>query len=209
MLAIACLSQKGGVGKSTLARLIARTYAAGDWKVKIADFNVKQKTSVDWSALRMAQGLAPEIPAEPFSEVSRSLRGEQDMVVFDGRPESDPQTLRLAQEATVVIIPCGVAADDLVPQIRFAHELRSRGIDIRKILFVLNKCPESPAAIADARSYIGAAGFTVTLTTLPMKVAYVNAHNVGRCIAETEFSSLNDRSTALAKEIVAKVEELQ
>src|SRR5713226_8622033 len=30
------VSQKGGVGKSTLARLVAREYAAG-WNVKIAD----------------------------------------------------------------------------------------------------------------------------------------------------------------------------
>lgn len=209
MLAIACLSQKGGVGKSTLARLLARTYAAGDWHVKIADFNVKQKTSVDWAALRMTQGLKPEIPAEAFTDVSRAMRGEYDMVVFDGRPESDPQTLRLAQEAVLVVIPCGVAADDLVPQIRFAQELRSRGIDLRKIVFVLNKTPDSPAAITDARNYIANAGFTVTQTTLPVKVAYVNAHNVGRCISETEFPTLNDRSSALAKEIVGKVEELQ
>jgi hypothetical protein len=42
-----------------------------------------------------------------------------------------------------------------------------------------------------------------------MKTAYINAHNIGRCVAETEYPTLNDRSTALAKEIIAKVEELQ
>jgi chromosome partitioning protein len=209
MLAIACLSQKGGVGKSTLARLIARTYAQGTWQVKIADFNVKQKTSVDWAALRMSQNLRPEIPAEPFTDVMKALRGPEDLVVFDGRPESDPQTLKLAQEATVVVIPTGVSADDLAPQVRFAHELRGRGVDVRKILFVLNKTPESDAAIKDARTYIEQAGYRVATTHLPHKVAYVNAHNLGRCVAETEYPTLNDRSTALAKEIIAKVEELQ
>jgi chromosome partitioning protein len=209
MLAIACLSQKGGVGKSTLARLVARTYAQGTWQVKIADFNVKQKTSVDWAALRMAQGVRPEIPAEPFTDVSKATKGDYDLVVFDGRPESDPQTLRLAQDATVVVIPTGVSADDLAPQVRFAHELRSRGIDNRKILFVLNKTPDSDAAVREARTYIEQAGYAVTLNHLPMKTAYINAHNVGRCVAETEYPTLNDRSTALAKEIIAKVEELQ
>ncbi|MCK1543398.1 ParA family protein [Bradyrhizobium sp. 179] len=209
MLAIACLSQKGGVGKSTLARLIARTYAQGTWQVKIADFNVKQKTSVDWAALRMSQNVRPEIPAEPFTDVSKALRGDNDLVVFDGRPESDPQSLRLAQDATVVVVPTGVSGDDLAPQVRFAHELRSRGIDNRKILFVLNKTPDSEAAVKDARNYIEQAGYAVAKTHLPMKVAYINAHNIGRCIAETEYPSLNDRSMALAKEIIAKVEELQ
>jgi chromosome partitioning protein len=55
MVLIGSLAQKGGVGKSTLARLIARTYANGDWRVKIADFNTKQRTSVDWVAERQAQ----------------------------------------------------------------------------------------------------------------------------------------------------------
>ncbi|MHC5747164.1 MAG: hypothetical protein ACYTXT_35825 [Nostoc sp.] len=37
---VGVISQKrGGVGKSTLARLIAREYAAG-WDVKIADLDV-------------------------------------------------------------------------------------------------------------------------------------------------------------------------
>ncbi|WP_193371722.1 hypothetical protein [Polymorphum gilvum] len=36
-LFIGTISQKGGVGKSTLARLIAREYALAGWNVKIAD----------------------------------------------------------------------------------------------------------------------------------------------------------------------------
>jgi len=37
---IAIASQKGGVGKSTLARLIAREYAQAKWNVKIADLDI-------------------------------------------------------------------------------------------------------------------------------------------------------------------------
>jgi chromosome partitioning protein len=36
---IGFISQKGGVGKSTLARLVAREYASGGWNVKIADLD--------------------------------------------------------------------------------------------------------------------------------------------------------------------------
>lgn len=39
-LIIGCISQKGGVGKSTLARLIAREYANSGWNVKIADLDI-------------------------------------------------------------------------------------------------------------------------------------------------------------------------
>lgn len=202
MLTIACLSQKGGVGKSTLARLIARTYAHGEWQVKIADFNVKQKTSVDWCALRMGQGIKPDIAAEAFVDVSKATRLDCDLVVFDGKPDSDTQTIRIAQVSLLVVIPTGISTDDLLPQVRFAQELKSRGVDNRKILFVLNKCTDSPAAVLDARQYIGRAGFGVAAGSLPMKTAYINAHNIGRCLAETDYPSLNQRADAVANEII-------
>lgn len=208
MLTIACLSQKGGVGKSTLARLIAKTYATGGWRVKIADFNVKQKTSVDWAALRMAQGVDPEIAAEAYTDVAKAIKGDLDLIVFDGKPDSDTQTIMIAKEGTLIVIPTGVSADDLVPQIRFAQELKSRGIDNRKLLFVLNKITDSTAASSDAKRFIGSAGFKVAEATIPMKTAFVNAHNSGRSLSETDYPSLNERSEILAQEIIDHVNEL-
>ena len=205
MLSIACLSQKGGVGKSTLARLIAVAYATGDWRVKIADFNVKQKTSVDWAALRMSQSINPEIAAEAYTDVSKALREDLDLLVFDGKPDSDQQTLRLGQEATMIVVPCGVSADDLVPQIRFGQELKMRGVDVGKMVFVLNKTTDSPAAVTDARNYIASAGFSTAETTLPTKTAYVNAHNIGRCLSETEFGTLNQRAIKLSQELIDRL----
>lgn len=201
MPAIACLSQKGGVGKSTLARLIARTYALGEWKVKIADFNVKQKTSVDWAAIRMAAEIKPEIQAEAFTDINKALRGDFDLLVMDGKPDSDTQTIRIAQESQLVIVPTGISADDLVPQVRFAQEMKMRGIPAERILFVLNKTTDSAPAILDAMNFIRTAGFRVAKTFLPMKTAYVNAHNSGRCLAETDFPSLNKHAETAAMEI--------
>jgi pantothenate kinase-related protein Tda10 len=45
---IAIVSQKGGVGKSTMARALAREAANNGLKVKIADLDTQQGTSVDW-----------------------------------------------------------------------------------------------------------------------------------------------------------------
>ena len=41
------VSQKGGVGKSTLCHLIAREAAVAGKQVKILDFDTKQMTSTD------------------------------------------------------------------------------------------------------------------------------------------------------------------
>lgn len=204
MLTIACLSQKGGVGKSTLSRLIATTYAQAKWRVKIADFNLKQKTSINWSAIRMEGGIKPEVPAEAFSSVKTALRQEDnyDLMVFDGRPDSDVSTMEIAKSADLVIIPTGVTLDDLQPQTSFAHELRSKGVERRQIRFVINKTTESQIAIEDAKNFITEAGYGSFEHDLPMKTGFQIAQNSGRSIMETTFPSLNDRAAALAAEIV-------
>jgi len=207
-LIISCLSQKGGVGKSTITRLIARTYAAANWKVKIADINTKQKTSVDWAALRLEQGIEPEIAAEAFNSVKVALKQTYDLMVFDGRPDSDTSTLDCARESHLIVIPTGATLDDLRPQVLFAHELQSRGITNNKILFVLNKTPESLVAVQDAAHYIRSAGYAVVSLDLPMKVGYQNAQNTGRAASETSFPSLNERADSVAAEIVRVANQL-
>lgn len=207
-LVIACLSQKGGVGKSTLSRLIARTYAQAGWRVKIADFNVKQKTSVDWAAMRLAAEITPEIAAEPFNAVRTALSQDYDLLVCDGRPDSDTSTLECAKAANLVVIPCGVTLDDLKPQVIFAHELMARGISRAKMLFVINKSTESAVAINDARRYLTSAGYNVAEIDLPIKTGYQIAQNSGRAASETPFTTLNDRADDLANEIVATATQL-
>jgi cellulose biosynthesis protein BcsQ len=77
-IVIGVVSQKGGVGKSTVARLVAREFAAQNWSVKIADLDISQATSFKWRARRLraclktkslswlgfvVQGLIAEIPS--------------------------------------------------------------------------------------------------------------------------------------------------
>jgi len=209
MLTIACLSQKGGCGKSTLSRLIARTYAQADWRVKIADFNTKQKTSVDWVALRLHQKIEPVIQAEPFTSVKTALKQSNfDLMVFDGKPDSEPSTLDLAKEANLVVIPAVPTQDDLIPNIKFAHELRARAVHQPKIFFVINKTTESQVWADAARAYIQEAGYSVARTELPYKTGYQTAQNTGRAVSETNYPSLNEKADALAAEIVERLTQL-
>lgn len=203
MHTLACLSQKGGVGKSTVARLMAVAYASAQWRVKIADFNVKQLTSVDWSATRMASETQPEVPAEAFSNVKQALRQSThyDIMIFDGKPDSDVTSLEIAKESDLILLPAGVSGDDLRPQTKFAHELLSRGIERKRILFVINKVLDSAASVSDARGFIEAAGYSVAKVELPSKTGYQLAQNMGRAINESAFATLNERAQALADEI--------
>ena len=71
---VGMVSQKGGVGKSTLSRLVAREYALAGWTVKIADLDVSQGTSFNWQSRRLQAGIEPVIPVERFGTVEQALK---------------------------------------------------------------------------------------------------------------------------------------
>lgn len=207
-LIIACLSQKGGVGKSTIARLLARTYAAAGWSVKICDFNTRQLTSVDWVAVRLQAGLEPEIAAQPMNSVKK-LRGEPyDLLVIDGAPDSNETSLDVARIADLIVIPTGLTVDDLKPQVSFSNELISKGVPSDRLIFVLNKTTESELASREASTFLRNQGFLVAATDLAAKTGYQMAQNIGAAVSETKYPTLNDRADTLAAEIVDRMNAL-
>jgi chromosome partitioning protein len=207
---IACTSQKGGAGKSTLARLLARTYAEAGWRVLIADFNTKQKTSVDWVAQRMSHKIEPTVHAAPYQTMKSCLKDmpSYHMILFDGRPDSDTTTKDIAKEANLVLIPTGTNRDDLLPQITFALELDRGTVSKQKMIFVLNKTNNSDLAVEDARQTIERAGFKVAKTDIRWQQAYQNAQDQGRAISETSFPTLNERAEILAAELVEHLNQI-
>lgn len=208
-LVISCLSQKGGVGKSTIARLVAWTYASAGWSVKIADFNTKQLTSVDWVAARQQAGHTPEISAEPMNSVRGFKREPCDLIVVDGKPDSDNSSLEIARASDLIVIPTGVSLDDLKPQVLFIYELLDKKIEADRILTVLNKVTESDMQSRDARRYLSSAGLAVAETEISAKTSYQIAQNAGLSITETAYPTLNAKADSLAAEIVDKVNQLR
>ncbi len=70
---IGFVSQKGGVGKWTLARGVGREAAANGLPVKIADLDVQQGTSVKWYRRRREAGVEPIFSVESFKTVARHV----------------------------------------------------------------------------------------------------------------------------------------
>lgn len=209
-LIIACLSQKGGVGKSTLARLIARTYAVSDWKTKIADFNLTQLTSLEWCEIRKQAGIKPEILAERYTQPSALPREDVDLVVADGRPDSVQSSLDIALRSDLVVIPTGLSLDDLKPQLAFAKELVSKGVEARRIMFVLSKITDSKLAINEAKEYLGE--FKVAERHLTLKHSYQKSQNHGYALSEVQglnTARLEETADLVAAEIVSMVDELR
>lgn len=208
-LIIACLSQKGGVGKSTLARLIARTYAVAGWTVKICDFNTTQLTSLKWTRLRTDSGIEPKILAEAYNAPTRLRRETVNLVVADGRPDSDQSSLDIARVSDFIILPTGLSLDDLEPQLMFANELAEKGVSKEKMLFVLNKTTDSPTAVAEARLYLKA--YKVAAQDLGARTSYQRAQNHGRALSEVgkTVGTLEEKADLLAAEIVEHISTIQ
>lgn len=209
-LIIGVISQKGGVGKSTVARLIAREYAAAGWNVKIADLDVQQGTSFSWQGRRLMNQLEPAVPVERFGTVEQALRiaDHYDLLVMDGPPHATVGTRYIAEASDLIILPTGLALDDLEPSVLLAHELTKRGIRADKIVLAFCRVGGSEAELKEAQYYVQQAGYPLLRGFLPEKVGYRRASDEGRSAAETRYVGLNQRAEFMAQEIIDIVTEL-
>lgn len=192
-LIIACVSQKGGVGKSTLARMLAREYAANDWSVKIADMDSKQLTSTRWNARRNENGFQPEIEVQNHKTVSQALRTAQnyDLLIFDSKPHSSSETLEIAKEADIILIPTGYSLDDLEPTVTLANDLVKGKVDRQKIHIVFSRTGNSESEAQEARDYVQAAKYQAIGSELPERTTYRRASDLGKAATETTHPSTN------------------
>jgi len=204
MAIVSLVSQKGGVGKSTLARLVAREYAAAGWRVKIGDLDISQGTSTDWKKRRELAGVKPEIAVEPFGTVAQALKvmSAYDLLVLDGPPHSMAGTLEIARVGDAVILPTGLSLDDLKPSVLLAHELVKNRIPAQRLAFALCRVGDRENEIAEARSYIARAGYRALTGDMPERTGYRRASDQGRAATETPHPSLRERAERLAQSII-------
>ena len=199
---IGILSQKGGVGKSTLTRALAVEFAKNDWLVKIADMDLKQSTSTIWNRKRLDRNLLPKVAVEPFSKVTDALKGEVgfDLLIFDGAGQADSQTLEIAKACDFIILPTGVTADDLEPQIKLAHELKKKEINRNQIGMCLSRVGGSKNELEAAKEYIEVAGYPF-LGMIAEKTSIGQCADIGLAASETKYPSINQTVDVLIQNI--------
>ncbi|NIH77408.1 chromosome partitioning protein [Ochrobactrum sp. P20RRXII] len=204
---ISCLSQKGGVGKSTLSRMIAVGYASNDWSVKIADFNTTQLTSFKWNEKRKAAQYEPAIDAKPYAKPSMLSKERVDLVVADGKPDSHDTSLDIALASRLILIPTAPIADDVEPQLAFALELVDKGAKKDDILFVISKSVDSAIAVKETRELISGGGFKIAKTEIKFRPTYAFANSTGLAVQEVKVATLKRDAKRLLTEIYKLVDE--
>ncbi|WP_036263113.1 ParA family protein [Methylocapsa aurea] len=200
---IAFVSQKGGVGKSTLSRGLAREAAKSGLAVKIADLDTQQGTSVDWHRRRLDEGVEPVISVEGFKTADQALAqaDRYDLLIIDAPARASEATQKIAQRAALVVQPTNPALDDLGPAVRLFHELVKAGIPKKRLVFAINHVLTDAEEVA-AREYLTEAGYDVLRGYLPSKTSYRDAQNHGRSVTETRYDALNSKADALIQSLI-------
>ncbi len=181
------VGQKGGVGKSTLARVLAVAAARAQHKVLIGDFDLEQLTCLEWGALRMRNGIEPEIEARAFKSLKKLRKTVEgyDLVVVDTRGLADELTEDVSRESDVVFLPTGTSMDDLRPTLALARKLAKTRSVGNKIVIVLSKTGRSERLLEQAEAVIAEAGFDMLNAVWPERDGFQADLDVGRAGSES------------------------
>jgi chromosome partitioning protein len=197
---VSFVSQKGGVGKSTLARLTAVGGVHKGLRTLLADFDLEQLTCVDWADLRNKGAIEPEIDVRSFKSLKKLRKTEEafDLIVADTRGLADDLSQEIAEVSELVFLPTGTSGDDLRPTLALARRLAKQGAEGRLVL-ILSKIGRSEMQLAKALEAIDESGFERLSEYWPLRDGFQGDLDTGRAGREAR--------NAHSRELAEKVEE--
>jgi chromosome partitioning protein len=207
---ISLVSQKGGVGKSGIARLLAVEFVRAGWTVKIADLDTMQGTATKWKVRRDQAKVRPEIPVEKFATIERALREADkfDLLLIDGPAHAEKGGLSMAKKSKLILMPTCYGLDDLDAQIEAAYELEDNGIERNRIWFVFSRTSGSTNEEQTAREYLKRSQINALEPVFAELPSIRQAHSGGKAASEVSFPAARERAMALAVAIASKLQEL-
>jgi len=201
-------SQKGGVGKSTLARSTAVALACSGRNVLLADFDVEQRTCLRWQAQRQARRLEPSIDVAKFSKEEKLDRVSQqyDEVVVDTRGRHDELSLDLAKVSDVIFLPSSFSLDDISPTLTVIETLRNAGIPSSRVAVVFCRTGGSARQAQRARSILQMNGVAALDPVLPQRDGFVSLSATGRTGREAPNAALQSIAMAVDQALLQFIE---
>ena len=205
-IVIGIVSQKGGVGKSSITRALAREAANSGLSVKIADLDIQQATSINWVRRRLEHDIQPSISVEPFKTAKQAIETalNYELFIIDGPARASKGTYEISKYSDLVVQPTGASLDDLEPAILLFHELVKKGISRKKMVFALSRVGTKSEENL-ARNYISQAGYDVLNGSLYEKPAYRQAQNQGYALTEVSYKGLRIKADTLIQSLIDKI----
>lgn len=201
MTIIAFISQKGGVGKSTLSQTLASEAQKQKQKIKVllADCDSQQGSSYNWSKIKNKN----KVNCQVFRQVKEiwPLASDYDLIIIDGPARTSQATLEIAKKVDLLIQPTGASRLDLVPAVKEFHALSKTGIPKKKLLLILSRIATKPEAEA-AREFLKEAGYNCCPIVIYEKASYRQVQNEGKSISEVSYKGLQKQVKELVKSLL-------
>jgi chromosome partitioning protein len=187
MHVLAVLAQKGGVGKSMLARSLAVQALMDGLKTAVLDAD-PQGTVVAWGRRRKPDAPAViALGAQTITEAVRALAARgADLVVIDTPPHAQPIISTAARAADAAILVTGPYPEDLEQVGIVAAVVQALG---KPTGIILNKTPPKSHALTLARAALTAFQLPICPTALTHLVSHPYASAEGLTAQEREPSS--------------------
>ena len=194
MKRIAITSEKGGVGKSTLAINLAGALSTHG-QVVLVDEDLRVRSCIQWAALAPLP-FAVLTPGEAGAASGKIATADYLIVDSEGRPAMTDLS-ELALNFDLVLLPTGVSRLEMQNTLNLWAELQKLG-DISKLRVVISKVPPVGRVGQDARDALRTGGVHCLDTVIRRYTAHERAAEAGGLVRDVR----DDR----AKEVWADIQ---
>ena len=184
MKVLAILSQKGGVGKTTLATCLAVAAEQAGKEVAILDLD-PQATASFWKDVRQLDtpAIASIQPIRLSAMLKACADGGTDLVVIDGAAVARDVTFEAARHADFILIPTKTAVFDTMSMTHTLEVVRQLA---RPFAVVLTFVPPQGQETGDAMKAVEELGAAVCPVTVGNRKAFFRAQALGQAVQEFE-----------------------
>lgn len=183
MQVITIAMQKGGVGKSTLARSLAVAAAADGKNVLLIDMD-NQQSVTQWAERRES-----EMPVVMFAtenelpkKLAQAKEADADLVIIDTPPARSTEAPAAVEAASLVLIPTTPDIEPLEQMPRTLRLCRGFSVPVYAVINLAN--PTGPGEVTMTREAIEAMGAKAAPVVLHRRKAHRDASAAGLTASE-------------------------
>jgi|ThiBioDrversion2_2_1062182.scaffolds.fasta_scaffold06240_10 chromosome partitioning protein len=186
MKILAIISQKGGVGKTTVATSLAVAAELAGQRVALFDLD-DQASAAFWGGLREKRGVVTPVIRDVKMallerDLERARNAEADLVILDCPPVQGA-AITAANHADFVLIPTKTDILDIRSMRSTVALMQSIN---KRLSVVLTFCPPIGAEVDQARQLIAGLGAELAPVEIHQRKAYARAQQDGQTVQEYE-----------------------